>query len=49
MAAAPLVSAGLHVNEPSDLWLERIEKAFRDRARGWSITSPTDNQAPLSS
>jgi predicted TIM-barrel fold metal-dependent hydrolase len=27
-----LVSADSHVNEPGDLWVERIDKAFRDRA-----------------
>src|SRR3979411_2520316 len=32
MAAAQLVSADSHVNEPGDLWGERIEKAFRGRA-----------------
>jgi hypothetical protein len=45
MAAAPLVSADSHVNEPSDLWLERIEKGA---ARPWRVVdnSLTDNQAP---
>ncbi len=32
MAEAQLVSADSHVNEPGDLWVERIEKEFRDRA-----------------
>src|SRR2546427_12262991 len=32
MAEAQLVSADSHVNEPGDLWVERIENAFRDRA-----------------
>jgi predicted TIM-barrel fold metal-dependent hydrolase len=27
-----LVSADSHVNEPGDLWVERIDQAFRDRA-----------------
>ena len=27
-----LISADSHVNEPGDLWVERIDKAFRDRA-----------------
>jgi predicted TIM-barrel fold metal-dependent hydrolase len=27
-----LLSADSHVNEPGDLWVERIDKAFRDRA-----------------
>ena len=27
----PLISADSHVNEPGDLWVERIDKAFRDR------------------
>jgi predicted TIM-barrel fold metal-dependent hydrolase len=27
-----LVSADSHVNEPGDLWVERIDKAFRERA-----------------
>jgi predicted TIM-barrel fold metal-dependent hydrolase len=27
-----LVSADSHVNEPGDLWVERMDKAFRDRA-----------------
>ena len=32
MAEAQLVSADSHVNEPGDLWVERIEKEFLDRA-----------------
>src|SRR4029450_1088841 len=32
MAEAQLVSADSHVNKPGDLWLERIDKEFRDRA-----------------
>jgi predicted TIM-barrel fold metal-dependent hydrolase len=27
-----LISADSHVNEPGDLWVERMDKAFRDRA-----------------
>ena len=32
MTARKLISADSHVNEPADLWLERIDKEFRDRA-----------------
>ncbi len=32
MAEPQLISADSHVNEPGDLWVERIDKAFRDRA-----------------
>jgi predicted TIM-barrel fold metal-dependent hydrolase len=32
MAEQKLISADSHVNEPGDLWLERIDKTFRDRA-----------------
>jgi hypothetical protein len=32
MAEKQLISADSHVNEPGDLWVERIDKAFRDRA-----------------
>lgn len=32
MAEQKLISADSHVNEPGDLWVERIDKAFRDRA-----------------
>jgi predicted TIM-barrel fold metal-dependent hydrolase len=32
MAERMLISADSHVNEPGDLWVERIDKAFRDRA-----------------
>ena len=28
-----LISADSHVNEPGDLWVERFDKQFRDRAR----------------
>jgi hypothetical protein len=28
-----LISADSHVNEPGDLWVECINKAFRDRPR----------------
>ena len=49
MAEAHLVSADSHVNEPGDLWLERIDKEFRDRAPRVVDTLPTDNQAPISS
>ena len=27
-----LISADSHVNEPGDLWVERIDKKFQDRA-----------------
>jgi len=27
-----LISADSHVNEPGDLWVERMDKRFRDRA-----------------
>ena len=32
MAEAQLVSADSHVNEPGDLWLQRIDQEFHDRA-----------------
>ena len=32
MAELKPISADSHVNEPADLWLERIDKRFRDRA-----------------
>ena len=32
MSEPRLISADSHVNEPGDLWAERIEKPFRDRA-----------------
>jgi predicted TIM-barrel fold metal-dependent hydrolase len=32
MSELTLISADSHVNEPGDLWVERIDKAFRDRA-----------------
>jgi len=32
MTEPMLISADSHVNEPGDLWVERIDKAFRDRA-----------------
>ena len=32
MSEPKLISADSHVNEPGDLWVERIDKAFRDRA-----------------
>jgi len=32
MSELRLISADSHVNEPGDLWVERIDKAFRDRA-----------------
>src|SRR5438132_12224398 len=32
MAETKLISADSHVNEPGDLWVERIDKRFRDRA-----------------
>ena len=32
MADQTLISADSHVNEPADLWLQRIDKEFRDRA-----------------
>jgi predicted TIM-barrel fold metal-dependent hydrolase len=32
MAEHELISADSHVNEPGDLWVERIDKQFRDRA-----------------
>ena len=32
MAEPKLISADSHVNEPGDLWVERIDKRFRDRA-----------------
>ena len=32
MSEPRLISADSHVNEPGDLWVERIDKAFRDRA-----------------
>src|SRR5919205_1137178 len=32
MAELKLISADSHVNEPGDLWVERIDKPFRGRA-----------------
>ncbi len=32
MAPCKLISADSHVNEPADLWTERIDREFRDRA-----------------
>jgi len=32
MADSRLISADSHVNEPADLWLSRMDRAFRDRA-----------------
>ena len=32
MAEHELISADSHVNEPADLWTERIDRKFRDRA-----------------
>ena len=32
MARAPIFSADSHTMEPADLWLERIDRVFRDRA-----------------
>jgi predicted TIM-barrel fold metal-dependent hydrolase len=32
MGALTLISADSHVNEPGDLWVTRMDKAFRDRA-----------------
>src|SRR5436309_15264074 len=32
MVETKLISADSHVNEPGDLWVERIDKRFRDRA-----------------
>jgi predicted TIM-barrel fold metal-dependent hydrolase len=32
MAAEKAISADSHVNEPADLWLERVDRKFRDRA-----------------
>ena len=32
MAAQTLISADSHVNEPGQLWVERIDRAFRERA-----------------
>jgi predicted TIM-barrel fold metal-dependent hydrolase len=32
MVTQPLISADSHVNEPGDLWTERIDKPFQDRA-----------------
>ncbi len=32
MTEPKLISADSHVNEPGDLWVERLDKAFRDRA-----------------
>jgi predicted TIM-barrel fold metal-dependent hydrolase len=32
MGEMKLISADSHVNEPGDLWVDRLDKAFRDRA-----------------
>lgn len=34
-----LISTDSHVNEPGDLWVERIDKQFRDRALSPAKTS----------
>jgi hypothetical protein len=32
MAGYKLISADSHVSEPADLWVERVEEKYRDRA-----------------
>src|SRR5260370_33480182 len=32
MASVRLISADSHVVEPADLWMERLDRAFKDRA-----------------
>ena len=32
MTTDKLISADSHVSEPTDLWVERVEKKYRDRA-----------------
>ena len=32
MTTYKLISADSHVSEPTDLWVERVEKRYRDRA-----------------
>ena len=39
MADLKLTSADSHVNEPGDLWLERIDRVFRDRAARVVLTA----------
>ena len=37
MAELQLISSDSHVSEPPDLWVERIDTKYRDRApRNWS-------------
>src|SRR5215470_13035587 len=36
-----LISADSHVSEPTDLWVERVEKKYRDRAPRL-MTNPSD-------
>ncbi len=40
MSEPKLISADSHVNEPGDLWVERIDKAFRDRRHASSRIRP---------
>lgn len=56
MSAMRLISADSHVIEPGDLWVERLNKAFRDRAPrvapnqvgpGLWLTAPGINPFPL--
>jgi hypothetical protein len=47
MAEAPLVLADSRVNEPSDLWVERIDKALLDRAP--RVVDPLPDRQPGSS
>ena len=37
MAEPKLISADSHVNEPGDLWVERIDKHFRDRLQALDV------------
>ena len=47
MAEAPPVLADSRVNEPSDLWVERIDKALLDRAP--RVVDPLPDRQPGSS
>jgi hypothetical protein len=35
MADYKLISADSHVSEPPDLWVERVDKKYRDRRPVW--------------
>ena len=48
MADYKLISADSHVSEPPDLWVERVDKKYRERAPRLVI-DPPGRRAPTSS